>query len=283
MEFVPLSSLVRAICRGTGLHVCVWDLSGILRQSSLKLDIANQMHSIPFCEAAKSTRKGYALCVKCKALANRKAVSEQKPFSGYCHCGLYEAAYPVVTDGVVRCIVYVGNLCPDQEEAFRRLTRTCRLTGAPLPLMAGEMEHAEREVAPEEAMEIARLIGSFIELLCREAPPAGGAPYHWAVETLVEYLYRHYAHPLTLKDLAAAYYLNEKYVGRLFKSQTGKSFHEFLNDIRMEHAQRLLRDSSKSVTEIAFDCGFESIGYFCRLFKKREGISPIAFRKGGKV
>ncbi len=280
MDFVSLSELLHILCRGNCLHICVWDLSGILRQGSLKLDFSDQMHGLPFCDAAKATRKGYNLCLRCKGLANHKAIKERQPFFGYCSCGLYEAVYPVVVDDGVRCIVYVGNLVVDKERTLRRLHRTCQSTGASENVMRRCLQSSEYGISKEEAMQVAKLVASYIELLCRERLPASsGTTYHWVVEMLMEYLRKHYAYPVTLRDLASVYYLNEKYVGRLFKNQTGRTFHEFLNDIRMEHAQRLLRETSKSITEIALDCGFDSAGYFCRIFKKREGVSPSVYRR----
>ena len=113
MEYEPLSTLVELLCRGNAMHISVWDFSGLLQWEPLALDLANQFHSVPFCGLAKSTRKGYRLCIRCKERANRKARVGKVPFSGYCVCGLFEAAYPVVLDGQVRCVVYAGNLAPD--------------------------------------------------------------------------------------------------------------------------------------------------------------------------
>lgn len=280
MDFVSLSELIHILNRGNRLHICVWDLSGIFRQGLLKLDFSDQMHGLPFCETAKATKKGYNLCLRCKGLANHKAIKEQQPFSGYCHCGLYEAVYPVVVDGSVRCIVYAGNLVVNEEETLRRLHRTCQLSGASEDVMQKCLQSSEYEISEKEAMQAAQLVASYIVLLCRERSSASPeTSYHWVVEMLIEYLRKHYAYPVTLRDLASVYYLNEKYVGRLFKNQTGRTFHEYLNEIRMEHAERLLRETTKSITEIAQDSGFESATYFCRVFKNRRKMSPSAFRK----
>ena len=58
---------------------------------------------------AKSTERGYRLCLRCKKLANTKAVAHKKPFCGHCLYGLYEAAMPVIIGESVAAVVYVGN------------------------------------------------------------------------------------------------------------------------------------------------------------------------------
>ena len=280
MEYEKLSSLLEMLCRGSRLHICICDISGILRQEPLRLDFFNQVHATAFCDLAKSTKRGYRLCMKCKERANRKAVQEQKAFSGYCPCGLFEAVYPVTVDGAVRCVVYAGNLVPDEASAERRLRRTCRRTGAPVQRLMDELGHGERQVSAEEAMQIARLAGSYIRLLYqKEEPVPAGSPHHWVVETLIEYIRKHYAFPITLRDMASLYYLNEKYIGRLFKAQTGRTFHQYLTEIRLSQAGKLLLETSRNIPEIAQDCGFESAPYFNRLFKQRYQLSPTAYRK----
>lgn len=119
MEYEPLSTLLELLCRGSKMHISIWDCSGLLLWEPLRLGFSYQNHSMAFCNLAKSTRKGYRFCIRCKERANRKALTEKKPFSGYCVCRLFEAAYPVVLNGQVRCVVYAGNLAPDPSAAAK--------------------------------------------------------------------------------------------------------------------------------------------------------------------
>ncbi len=279
MKLEPLSALLELLCRGSAMHISVWDCSGLLCWEPLQLSFFYQNHSMTFCSLAKSTRKGYRTCIRCKERANRKALAEKAPFSGRCVCGLLEAAYPVVLDGQVRCVVYAGNLVPDLDAAEARLRRTACLTGAPADRMAEALRSGERALTLADAEKAARLVGSYIALLAREFPAAPASPRHWAVERLLESIREQSAYPITLRDLAAACYLNEKYAGRLFKAQTGQSFHQYLTAYRLDRAEALLRETSRSVADIARDCGFESTSYFNRLFRERFGNSPGAYRK----
>ena len=74
------------------------------------------------------------------------------------------------------------------------------------------------------------------------------------------------------------HYLNENYIGRLFRRQMGVRFTAYLNQVRIAHARTLLLDTSLSVTEIAMKTGFNQVPYFNRCFKANTGMTPTAFR-----
>ena len=65
---------------------------------------------------------------------------------------------------------------------------------------------------------------------------------------------------------------------RFFRMRTGKTVSDYMIDIRLGHAARLLVDSPTSVAEICYNCGFNNISNFNRIFKKKKGCSPTAFR-----
>ena len=91
-----LDSLIQTICEKNNIHICIHDVTGILNNPLLKIDCKNQIHSKNFCSLAKSAKKGYDLCMKCKIMANKKAVDEKVQFRGYCPYGLYEIVTPVI-------------------------------------------------------------------------------------------------------------------------------------------------------------------------------------------
>jgi len=65
---------------------------------------------------------------------------------------------------------------------------------------------------------------------------------------------------------------------RFFKLRTGKSLSDFIIDIRLGYAARQLVDSTHSISEICFACGFNNLSNFNRIFKKKKGCSPKEFR-----
>lgn len=84
--------------------------------------------------------------------------------------------------------------------------------------------------------------------------------------------------PITLAELANIASLSPNHLLRTFKQLFGQTPHQFIITKRLEEAQRLLRYSEFSITEICFAVGFESLGTFSSLFSRRVGVSPTEFR-----
>ena len=96
---------------------------------------------------------------------------------------------------------------------------------------------------------------------------------------VLDYMETNYANPINMKEVAEMCFVSYNYFSKVFKNFIGKSFNEYLIDIRMRHAKKLLVSSNMSVTEIAQGTGFGTTSYFIEAFKKRTGTTPVAFRK----
>jgi AraC-like DNA-binding protein len=84
--------------------------------------------------------------------------------------------------------------------------------------------------------------------------------------------------PITLDDISKEFFISKSYFSKAFKSVTGFTFTEHLNNIRVREARLLLRGTNSNVSEIAFKVGFESITHFGRVFKSIAGYSPLKYR-----
>ena len=93
-----------------------------------------------------------------------------------------------------------------------------------------------------------------------------------------EYIDTHYSEKITLDRLSEMFSINKFYLERIFKEQFGVSIINYLTNIRITHAKRLLRFTSKSVEQIGLECGITPLYYFSRMFKQTEGISPSEYR-----
>lgn len=95
---------------------------------------------------------------------------------------------------------------------------------------------------------------------------------------VMDYLSRHYSEVIRLSEVAEMVNMSESSFCRFFKQHTSKSFIGFLTDIRLGAASRALIDSSLSIAEIGYDCGFNNLSNFNRIFKKKKGVTPSEFR-----
>ena len=80
----------------------------------------------------------------------------------------------------------------------------------------------------------------------------------------------------TLSDMAG---MSPSAFSRFFKLHTGRNLSEYIIDIRLGYASRMLVDTARSISEISFDCGFNNLSNFNRIFKKKKECSPSEFRE----
>jgi AraC family transcriptional regulator len=101
------------------------------------------------------------------------------------------------------------------------------------------------------------------------------------VVATIERIERSSAQNLSLADLAATAELEPFSFLRLFKRQTGVTPYRFLLRTRMRRAVELLRDTSRPITDIAFDVGFGDLSNFINAFRREVGVSPRRYRRDG--
>lgn len=96
---------------------------------------------------------------------------------------------------------------------------------------------------------------------------------------LLDFMHENYNCPLTTASLAEAYHFSEGHLCRIFRAATGKTVTQYLNQIRIEKAAVLLKNTDESVSGISQSVGFESLNYFDRVFRKRFGCSPVEYKR----
>lgn len=95
----------------------------------------------------------------------------------------------------------------------------------------------------------------------------------------VNYINANYKSSITAADCAAEVNMSYSYFSRTFKNVTGISFKAYLADVRINHAERELLLTDKSVTEVAYECGFSDVSYFIAQYKAHRGCTPHKFRR----
>jgi len=99
-----------------------------------------------------------------------------------------------------------------------------------------------------------------------------------AVLNTVEYINENFSQKLTLDSLASMAGFSRYHFARIFKENTGFTVIEHINAIRCENAGLLLRETQKTISEIAFECGFDSPSYFAKAFSRTYGMLPSEYR-----
>ena len=104
------------------------------------------------------------------------------------------------------------------------------------------------------------------------------------VQKAISYLQKNYKEEVHLQDVANYVGMSTASFSRFMKKRTGKNFIEYLNDLRLGFAARFLVNSNKTISEICYECGYNNLSNFNRVFKQRKGITPKEFRENyGKM
>ena len=99
------------------------------------------------------------------------------------------------------------------------------------------------------------------------------------LQRVFDYMYKRFGEPITLQDVARIANMSDVAFSRFIKQHTGFTFTEKLTEIRLGHVSRMLIDTSQSIGEIAFRCGFNNMSNFNKIFRQRKGCTPKEFKR----
>jgi len=98
-------------------------------------------------------------------------------------------------------------------------------------------------------------------------------------EKAIGYIELNYSNPISLEDVAAYVELSPAYFSKIFKSEMGKGYAEYISGLRIDKSKKLLAETKESVKSIAISVGYPDQKYYSKLFKKMTGIKPSEYRK----
>nr|WP_154959058.1 response regulator [Paenibacillus xylanexedens] len=98
------------------------------------------------------------------------------------------------------------------------------------------------------------------------------------INKIKRYIDSHYMENISLKSIAAQFYMNPVYLGRLFRKSYNQYFNEYLLNLRVQEAQKLLRQTDLRMYEVAARIGFQNADYFVTQFEKIVNMTPTAYR-----
>lgn len=228
------------------------------------------IHDNSYCTAVKSDPARRARCHAGQWRVLEKCRRENSPFCGVCHAGVAEFVYPI-TDGerTVGFVSVSGYATPEGRK---------HMEGFKSDALALSYGSLKGELPARERIDTLVLpLLQMLELAYRKQQTSPRAES--TVTQILRYLQQNYAQDLTEETLCRVFYCSRSHLSHTFKRETGKSLREYLTQIRVDHAKRLLRYSTLSVTEIALSVGFNDSNYFSNVFKRSVGLSPLAYRR----
>lgn len=269
MEKVDLSALIDALERGTKLHICIAFL-GDYGNRKTRLTPSQAIHDKPVCKAVKKLPNGMSACYRCRLTVQKAVIARRKPMSGFCSSGVYEYCRPVIYDGHVICVIYVGNiLLPNGRKRLEERVDATLL------------ETMETDFTQEDCAKTADILESYITFLF-DRYGNESKPFDPLIENMKNYIRENLSYGFSMEELSKAFNYTPKYLGQIFKERTGITVKEYCNTRKIEQAKRLLTETGMSVETIAVQVGFNSTTYFDRIFRKATGQSPQSYRASAK-
>lgn len=111
------------------------------------------------------------------------------------------------------------------------------------------------------------------------SPKATTDNQHSLLQNIMDFAHKNYASINSLDDVADALFVSKYHICHLFAKYVEFPFNVYLTQIRLKHATVLLLTTKITISEIAEKCGFSTSTYFCSVFKKEYGVTPLAYRK----
>jgi AraC-like DNA-binding protein len=99
-----------------------------------------------------------------------------------------------------------------------------------------------------------------------------------AVKIAMDFIRKNFRRDIKLDEIADNARYNKFYLCRVFKETTGKTIQNFILELRINNAKVLLTKTNMPLTEIVYGSGFSSQAYFCHIFKRKTGMTPLQFR-----
>jgi AraC-like DNA-binding protein len=226
-----------------------------------------------------------ASCAACLATQDKLATAaNQSSKTVECIHGLFETVVPINVGGQVIGFIRTGQVFGRTPTAagLKRVIKWLAKWNVPLSAASVRTAYFATKVVPLSryrsmvgllevmAQHLAVISNRLLLQKVHAEPPV--------IAYAREYIEAHHDEPLTLQRVAEAVHTNRFRLCKLFKAATGLHFTNYVVRLRVEKAKNLLLNPHYSISEIAFNAGFQSLVHFNRSFKKVAGCNPTAYR-----
>jgi AraC-like DNA-binding protein len=241
-------------------------------------------HSNPLCELIRKTPRGEARCQACDRRHQARAAAQGRARLYTCHAGFLDMAVPLFVDGRHVATISCGQVLPEPPSpaAARRLQR--RLGWLAVSQRAFQSAYRRAPYLPRAHLrDVIRLLEVFGGHLCESTSRIRQLEARLQrdeVRLACDYVDQHFRRgDLSLGEVAAAVGLSRAHFSQVFHKAVGMTFTRFVQTRRAAEARRLLETTDHDITRISFDCGFNSLTHFNRVFRRFASSSPRQYRR----
>ena len=267
-DTAEIISILKEFYNISGFRVSIHDLE------------CNEIYAYPpmlsdFCRKMQLSDGIKNKCLQTDRKAFERVRKSEDVYMYKCHCGLYEAVAPIYHFGILSGFLMMGQIRDTEPGTLEYIRK--RLEEA-VPDSGTAQKCAESVKAIES-----RLIPAYVDIMkmvAEHITATGKINYcgEDLAELIKKYINRNFSSKISLSALSEKFGCSSSTAMKHFKAEYGVTIADYINDVRLKSAEKMLSDSRIPVKQIAADCGFSDQNYFSRQFSRKYGISPTEYR-----
>ncbi len=274
-EFAEFTAILNRL---TGLAMGMISANGVVRRK------ISEAEWNPVCRLIRANPEGLRRCLACNRRHHSLAAKSGETQFYICHAGFRDIAVPIFAQGKHVATIFSGQVLPEPQSAtgFQRLRKRLSWVKASSRDLRAAYDHAIY-LPRENLASVMRLLELFARQLCESAQRIRDLQAQLErveIQRGREYVESRFQDPqLCLNDAARHACLAPAHFSHVFRQTTGTSFTRFVQARRVAEAKKQLADTRRSITDVCFACGFNSLTHFNRVFRDFEKRSPRQYRR----
>lgn len=280
-----VSSILNDYTNVTDIACIYVDIKG--RERSSKYNFTQ------FCQFMRSIPAFRNKCYQCDLYGGLETFKNQSCCPYRCHAGLIDFAIPIVHENQLHGFIVSGQMAsPDARIPYMQ-----EATKWEEDTHAFKYFKSVPQYRYEEIMSASRVLNTLTtayfpfndhhlnlaydttEIGKTKETDTASSVKRVEIRKTIDYIKSHLSCNLSLRTIAEEVFLSESYLSKLFKQEMNMNLMQYINQCRIEEAEKILRTSKSSVDMISRHLGYHRTSYFCKIFKQYTGETPHAYRK----
>ena len=268
-----------------GLDVSVCDTNERLFCPLMKIAPLNS-HKNFYCTFLKKNPRIQKECIA-KQYTIRSRLNATDCFEGMCYAGMYEYVYKISHDNEYLGFISISSLEDNRQKSLKRMRAICEKYGFKygelLKIYDNTVKKTDKSI--DYYKPVIKPLCSLIELLYIKInnPVENEKSDDYIFNRILSYIIENYNTDIKIEDIASALHYSKYYISHIFTQKRNMPIVFHINDLRVQKAKELLVKTNFSITEIAYQVGFNDSNYFTSIFKKYAKITPMKYRKAHKT
>jgi len=245
--------------------------------------LSGQRQENPFCALMAKSSRSCAACLQVQQRISEGVAG--RATTATCFAGLCDTAVPLRIGAKTIGFLQTGQVALRRptRSGFSRIARQLLEWGSQVDLRRAEDAYFHSKVLRREQygamIRLLEIFAQHLSILANQIVIAEGYAEPPSVARARAYIHEHAGKDLPLMEVAGFLNVSTFHFCKMFHKATGLTFTGYLARTRVEKARNLLLNPHLRISEIAYECGFGSLGHFNRIFKRVAGVTPTEYRR----